>query len=190
MIYDVILHIANRYSSPAIGGRHLARLMPADLPGEQRLIAAHLDIRPHPAERTDRSDFFGNRATDFAFRGATDEVVLHLQARIERHGPASPVPSTPLADLPAELVAIHESRRILTGPFPRPFAARAAATRPLPPMRGPPPPGAERSERPSPPWAKRSTATCATIPRQPRWTHRWPRPLPSGTASARTSATS
>ncbi len=92
MIYDMILHIAYHYASPAIGGRHLARLMPADLPGEQRLIAAHLDIRPHPAERTDREDFFGNRATDFAFRGATDEVILHLQARIDRHAPPRPRP--------------------------------------------------------------------------------------------------
>lgn len=106
MIYDVALRIVCRYSSPASGGRHLARMMPLDLPGEQRLIAAHLDIRPAPHERIDRTDFFGNRATDFAFRGTLDEITLHLQARIDRHGPPPPAgPSATRAELPALLAA-------------------------------------------------------------------------------------
>jgi transglutaminase-like putative cysteine protease len=107
MLYDISLRIACRYSSPASGGRHLARLMPADLPGEQRLIAAHLDIHPPPDERTDRIDFFGNLATDFAFRGALDEITLHLQARIDRLGAPPPSgPSTPRAALAPEIAAI------------------------------------------------------------------------------------
>ena len=61
MIYDIVLRISYTYANPAAGGRHLARLMPADLPGEQRLIAGQLGISPDPSERTDRSDFFGNR---------------------------------------------------------------------------------------------------------------------------------
>jgi transglutaminase-like putative cysteine protease len=107
MIYDVTLRIVHRFSSPATGGRHLARLMPADLPGEQRLIAGHLDIRPAPAERTDRDDFFGNRATEFAFRGSTDEVTLHLQARIDRHARPASGASTALSMLATEISAVQ-----------------------------------------------------------------------------------
>jgi transglutaminase-like putative cysteine protease len=107
MIYDIVLRLSYTYASPAAGGRHLVRLMPADLPGEQRLIAGHLDIAPNPSERTDRSDFFGNRATDFAFRGAYDTVALKLQARIDRRGPPPPGPATRLADLAPELAALR-----------------------------------------------------------------------------------
>ncbi len=119
MIYDIVLRIAYTYASPASGGRHLVRLMPADLPGEQRLIAGHLDITPAPSERTDRSDFFGNRATDFAFRGAFDDVALRVQARVERRGASPPGPSTPRADLAADLAA----SRSLTADAPGHFLA-------------------------------------------------------------------
>ncbi len=103
MIYDITLRITHSYTSPVIGSRHLARLLPADLPGEQRLIAGHLDIQPPPSERTDRADFFGNRVSDFAFRSAINEVDLHLQARIDRRGPAPLGPPSLRDDLPREL---------------------------------------------------------------------------------------
>jgi transglutaminase-like putative cysteine protease len=107
MIYDIVLRLSYSYANPATGGRHLARLMPVDLPGEQRMVAGHLDILPVPSERTDRGDFFGNRATDFAFRGAFDEVALTLLARVDRSGPPPPGPSLPLADLPQSLSAVQ-----------------------------------------------------------------------------------
>ena len=59
---------------PAAAGRQLLRLMPADWPEGQRLIAGSIDIRPAPAERTDRYDFFGNRATEVIFAQANEEV--------------------------------------------------------------------------------------------------------------------
>ena len=130
MIYDIVLRISTRYASPAIGGRHLARLMPADLPGEQRLIAGHLDITPPPADRTDRVDFFGNRATDFAFRGAHDQISLRLQARVDRHGPLpASGPSCPLADLPRALSARHSLSPDAPAHFaaPSPLVPRDAA---------------------------------------------------------------
>lgn len=108
MIYDIVLRISYTYANPAAGGRHLARLMPADLPGEQRLIAGHLGISPDPSERTDRSDFFGNRATEFAFRGAYDEVALTLLARVERHRPQPLAgPPTALAELPQAVAGVR-----------------------------------------------------------------------------------
>lgn len=107
MIYDIVLRLSYSYANPANGGRHLARLMPADLPGEQRLIAGHLEILPDPSERTDRSDFFGNRATDFTFRGAFDKVALNLVARVDRRGPLPPGPSLPVTDLPQALAEVQ-----------------------------------------------------------------------------------
>ena len=107
MIYDIVLRITTTYTSPALGARHLARLMPADLPGEQRLIAGRLDIRPVPAERTDRLDFFGSRATDFAFRVALDEFALLMQARVDRRGPAPALPAARLADLAQDIARVQ-----------------------------------------------------------------------------------
>ena len=131
MIYDVVLRIAYRYASPAIGGRQLARLMPVDLPGEQRLIAGHLDITPEPAERTERTDFFGNRATDFAFRGPFAAVALRLQARIDRRGPPAAGPSVALRDLGPHLAALHGLGPDAPAHFlaPSPLVPRDAATR-------------------------------------------------------------
>ncbi len=84
MIYDVTLRITYDYANPATGGRHLVRLLPRDLPAEQRLIAGHIDIQPPPSERSDRVDFFGNPVTEFAFRHPYDEVALTLHARVDR----------------------------------------------------------------------------------------------------------
>ena len=101
MLYDIRLNITYRYASPSAGGRHLVRLMPADIPGVQRLVAGHLDITPEPAERTDRTDFFGNLCSDFAFRQPHDQIALRLQARVQRLATGSrPAGSVPLAELP------------------------------------------------------------------------------------------
>ncbi|PZQ95661.1 MAG: transglutaminase [Cereibacter sphaeroides] len=108
MIYDIVLKLSYSYANPAIGGRHLVRMMPADLTGEQRLIAGHLDITPAPAERTDRVDFFGNRASDVAFRGAISRIQMRLKARVDRFAPLPlPGPSDLLSDLPASIAASH-----------------------------------------------------------------------------------
>jgi transglutaminase-like putative cysteine protease len=129
MLYDIILKIEHRYTSPASGGRHLARLIPADLPGAQRLVAGHLDIRPAPVERIDRTDFFGNRAVDFAFRGAIDQVVLHLQARVDRHGPLAAGAPSLCRDLPAEIAGARRLDPQAPAHFlaPSPLVPRDAA---------------------------------------------------------------
>lgn len=139
MIYDVILHIQYDFTHPANAGRHLARLVPADLPGEQRLVAAHLDILPRPDERTDRADFFGNRATDFGFRGAVEGVALHLHARVDRLGPGPHGAPSDRARLAAEIDACQSlapdapahflaaSPMVPADPAVSAYAARAAA---------------------------------------------------------------
>lgn len=84
MLYDIRMRISYSYDRPAIGGRHLLRLMPADLPGEQRRISAALTVTPEPAERTAMIDFFGNDGVEVVFRGVHDEIEFGVIARIER----------------------------------------------------------------------------------------------------------
>ena len=84
MLYDVAAEIAYRTDAPSVSGRTLLRLMPASLPGEQRLIAGTLTADPAPAEREEATDFFGNSVTAFAFRSASRIRRFRLQARVER----------------------------------------------------------------------------------------------------------
>lgn len=84
MRYDVSLRIYCSYANPADAGRHLLHLMPADLPGEQRLIAGNLEITPEPDEQVTRTDFFGNGLVEIAYRFAHTEIEYSLQARVER----------------------------------------------------------------------------------------------------------
>lgn len=105
MIYDIKLQIAYEYANPAVGGRHVVCVMPLDMPG-QRVMASLLDITPRPEERLDRVDFFGNRITEFSFRGPHDSVAFTMKARIERLiTPSLPANAIPLPDMPAALAA-------------------------------------------------------------------------------------
>jgi len=83
MLYEIHLRTKCTYLRTA-NGRQLLRLMPADGPDGQRLIAGSVDIRPAPSERSDRYDFFGNHAIEVCFATAQDEVEFVLRARVER----------------------------------------------------------------------------------------------------------
>lgn len=109
MIFDTTLRISYIYAGIASGGRHLARLLPLDLPEEQRLILGHLNISPEPSERVDRTDFFGNNAVEFAFRTPHKDIELTVHARVERLATgALPVRSSPVPDLAAEIAACRD----------------------------------------------------------------------------------
>jgi transglutaminase-like putative cysteine protease len=82
MNYDVRLRIEYRYESAVSGGRHLVRVSPPSRPGLQTVVASSLSFDPAPAERTDRTDFFGNTATGIAYAKAHDAFRLDLIARI------------------------------------------------------------------------------------------------------------
>ncbi|MDZ4093841.1 MAG: transglutaminase family protein [Paracoccaceae bacterium] len=109
MIYDIGLRIRHDYARPAVGGRHVVRVMPLSVAGGQRLVAGTLDITPHPDERIDRVDFFGNRVTEFTCRAAHDTVALTVQAQVERlDGAAFSGPSCGLRDLAAEVARLRD----------------------------------------------------------------------------------
>ena len=109
MLYDIGVRITYSYDYPTDAGRHLLRLMPADLPGEQRVIVGVLTPTPRPEERTDRLDFFGNGTTEVGYRSAHEKIEFRVEARVERLAtPPRLDMSPPLSGMPRELSEIRD----------------------------------------------------------------------------------
>ncbi|QQA41692.1 transglutaminase family protein [Pelagovum pacificum] len=87
MLYDITLKITYAYETAAESGRHQLCLMPADLPGEQRVIASSLTVDPSPTEQTWHTDFFGNSWADIGYDGAVKRTEFKVRSRIERFDP-------------------------------------------------------------------------------------------------------
>ncbi len=123
-LYDITARIRYDYDPPAAAGRNLLRVMPADLPGRQRLIAGQIAVSPAPAERGERSDFFGNRVTEMTFRSPAATAAFTLRARVERleEGAVADL-SPPPAGLAAEIAAVRsldpQAPHHFLGPSPR-----------------------------------------------------------------------
>lgn len=131
MIYDIGLTIAYDYDRPAVAGRHILRLLPADIPGVQRRITGLLTIRPAPAERRPLVDFFGNSAVEVAFRAEHDEILFRVAARVERLVPSPVLDIAP--DLGGLAVEIAEYRG-LDARSPHHFLAPSPRVAPSPEM--------------------------------------------------------
>jgi transglutaminase-like putative cysteine protease len=82
MQYDIRLTMHYDYDYPVGGGRHQIRMLPLNLTGIQRVVAASLAVTPAPAERSDFIDFFGNHVTSIAVRKPHDELDVSLSARV------------------------------------------------------------------------------------------------------------
>jgi transglutaminase-like putative cysteine protease len=82
MLYDIKLTLHYEYDAWAGGGRHQVRVLPANIPGVQRVVAASLAFAPSPAERSDFLDFFGTSTTAIAFREAHESLDVKMQARV------------------------------------------------------------------------------------------------------------
>jgi len=102
MIYDLRLRIAYRFAAPTGGGRHHLRLHPATIPGVQRVIASRIAVAPAPSERSEFTDFFGNRVTDVALPAGQSRLVFTAVAQVER------LACTPQADLSPPLSALGQ----------------------------------------------------------------------------------
>jgi transglutaminase-like putative cysteine protease len=86
MIFDLRHTASYGYGSVVPMSRHVARMLPADRPG-QRVISAALSISPEPSERATATDFFGNRLTIFALDVPHDRLTVELTARVEVTAP-------------------------------------------------------------------------------------------------------
>lgn len=84
MNYDINLKIDYSYENLSGLTRQIVRLMPANLSGEQRLVAGTLKITPTPDEWVQRYDFFGNQCAELAFLKPHKELSFSVKARIER----------------------------------------------------------------------------------------------------------
>lgn len=119
MIYDIKLQIGHEFSHAAFGARQMACVMPLQIAGRQRLIAGLLTLDPHPEERVDRVDFFGNFITEFACFASHDTMTLTLQARVELTAAAAPPPTCDLTL--ADLDQVLNDSRDMTGQSPLHF---------------------------------------------------------------------
>jgi transglutaminase-like putative cysteine protease len=80
------------------------RLVPADIPGVQRVERASLTVTPEPIERSQFTDFFGNGVIELVLRGTHTETDLSVAARVERLAQAPGLGiSANLAQLPREI---------------------------------------------------------------------------------------
>ena len=133
MLYDIALSITYTYARAATGGRHLMRLMPADLPGLQRRVTGALTITPPPAERSGFTDFFGNAATEAVYRGEHERIEFRVTARVERGAAPPGLDISPdLPRLAREIAAFRglgpDAPLHFLGPSPRaPLAAEITA---------------------------------------------------------------
>lgn len=139
MHYDITLRIEYEYPAAASFGRHLLRLMPLTLPGEQRLISGLLTATPPPDDRIDRVDFFGNPCADLGHDAPHEALAFEVSARVERlmRAGTDTLASTPLGALPDDLRAERgleaDSPHHFRASSPRiaPDAQRAAYARAL-----------------------------------------------------------
>lgn len=102
MLYDVKLTIDYAYDAPTDHARNLLRLVPVDIPGELHVLSRLLTVDPLPAERTDRTDFFGNVVTAVVWHAPITSVELTLTARVDRLTPPPRLDFSPTLDRLAE----------------------------------------------------------------------------------------
>ena len=99
MLYDVTLRISYSFGQNAASGRQILRVMPKELPGRQRVVAAVLDFDPRPSERRDGLDFFGNPIVEATYQHVWHEIALVVQARVRRNVEAPALDLSPGLDL-------------------------------------------------------------------------------------------
>lgn len=131
MLYDIRLKISYDYDQPANAGRHMLRVMPANLPDEQQVVSANLMIDPQAEERVERTDFFGNSAVEIAYRSSHEKIVFDLQCRVDRHAPDRGFITSPPPQQLTEEIAAYNT---LDAAAPHHFLGRSPRVRPTPEM--------------------------------------------------------
>ncbi len=82
MLYDIRLTLHYDYDIPVRNDRHLIRIMPAALPGAQRVIAAALAVEPRPEQESQFTDFFANTVTRIGYARGHDHLDVKHSARV------------------------------------------------------------------------------------------------------------
>ena len=131
MLYDIGLKISYEYDRSASTGRHMLRMMPANLPGEQQVVSASLIIDPEVQERSELIDFFGNTAVEIAYRAPHEKIVFDLRCRVDRHAPERGPVASPSLQALADEIAAYDS---LEPSAPHHFLGRSPRVRTTPEM--------------------------------------------------------
>ncbi|SDK06838.1 transglutaminase family protein [Aliiruegeria lutimaris] len=106
MQYDIRMSVTYRYPVAATAGRHLLRIMPSSIPGEQRLDSCRLLVEPDPVEWHQSVDFFGNRTDEVALDSPHTESRFEMSCRVERMVEGQKIDISPRPeDLPREIAA-------------------------------------------------------------------------------------
>jgi transglutaminase-like putative cysteine protease len=95
MIYRIVHRTTYNYRYPVSVGTHVACLKPRALPHHQ-LSRSELRIRPRPATRTERVDFFGNILCFFTIREPHKELVVEARSEVIMEGNATSWPQPPI----------------------------------------------------------------------------------------------
>jgi transglutaminase-like putative cysteine protease len=91
MIYKIVHKTTYKYKHPVSVGNHVACLTPRSLPHQH--VAWHdLGIRPVPATRSERVDYFGNRLCFFTIQEPHRELVVEARSQVTVDGQATPWP--------------------------------------------------------------------------------------------------
>ena len=96
MIYDIRHVTTYAYESPVSFARCSLRLEPRSGDGQQ-LVSHTVEIRPKPAERTVRRDFFGTHTESVLIETAHRHLRIDSRSRVSlsRHAPGRAAPSPP-----------------------------------------------------------------------------------------------
>ncbi|OZA04570.1 MAG: transglutaminase [Rhodobacterales bacterium 17-64-5] len=139
MHYDLRLVIRYDFDRPTGAGRQLLRIQPAEMPGQQSLLAHETTIAPEPSERREFTDFFGTKVLEVVMAPGLTHCEIAMTARVVRLPLGGEFDiSPPLDRLAAELKEVttlgptspHHflalSPRIGPDPVIAAFAAKAA----------------------------------------------------------------
>lgn len=122
MQFYALLHDTTyRYTSPVLLSQQVAHLRPRESL-RQRLVSYVLEIDPVPAQRRERTDFFGNPVSCFSLYAAHDRLSVRARSRV---GVLAPDWPDPAASLPWEAARDH-LRDALSGHAPLQAEARDA----------------------------------------------------------------
>lgn len=107
-VYNLRMEISYEFDRPSGAGRQHFRILPASLPGRQRVLGSLVSLSPEPGELGHFTDFFGTAVVETAIPAGLTRLDLTLEAQVERLAPVDGADlSVEPARLATELAAIR-----------------------------------------------------------------------------------